>query len=188
MGTSIEPTCPSCGVQLPKLPQRKTKCKSCGDFIYNKYTPDDRTPRLMNQAQADAAEAAWAKHRVEEAAQLPPRVRQSAFAGDREAVLQMIANTDGEEHQLWRMALIEIDLAKLAARGVRSVQLTAGKAKDRLCPVCQALDQTIISVHAGAQAVRPEGCSCRVKGLLHFTGWIKRPDGTGYVDMAKPSQ
>jgi hypothetical protein len=166
------------------VPQRKTKCKACGEFIYNKYTPDDRTPRLMNQAQADAAEAAWAKRRVEEAAQLLPSVMQSALAGDRDAVLQMIAKSEGAENERWQLAKIAMDLAKLASLGVRSVQLSAGTVKNRLCPTCQALDQTIISVHAGARSVMPENCTCLTKGLLNVSGWIKRPDGSGYVDFS----
>jgi hypothetical protein len=209
----IQPICPSCRARLEKVPQRKTKCKACGDFIYNKYTPDDPTRRLMNQAQADAAEAAWAwhsaraavlqianAHGIEEAkavaalhaadGDLKRATRslfhRSAMLGDRDAVLQMMSSSEGEDRERWQMLLIEMNLAKLASQGIRSAQLSSGGAKDRLCPVCRALDQTIISVHAGARAVIPENCTCRVRGLLSTSGWIKRPDGTGYVDFGSP--
>lgn len=207
----LEPTCPTCSAPLHKVPQRKTKCKACGEFIYNKYTPDDRTRRLMTQAQADAAEAAWAwhsaraalldlaqTHGIEEARAISALnaargdlkqatralFQQSAMRGDRDAVIEMMRSSDGEDRERWKFLLIELDLAKLASRGIQSAQLSAGTAKDRLCPVCQALDQTVISVHAGARAVMPEECTCRDKGLLYASAWIKRPDGTGYVNFS----
>lgn len=52
--------CPSCSATLPKMPSRKTKCKSCGEFMFVKSTPGDRTKRLMTAPQADAAEKEWA--------------------------------------------------------------------------------------------------------------------------------
>ena len=51
--------CPYCSAALQKMPSRKTKCKSCGGFMFVKSTPDDRTKRLMTAAQADTAEKAW---------------------------------------------------------------------------------------------------------------------------------
>lgn len=51
--------CPYCAAPLPALPIRKTKCKACGKPMYVKYTPDNPTRRLMTEAQAEAAEAAW---------------------------------------------------------------------------------------------------------------------------------
>lgn len=56
------PTCPSCGAALAKMPQRKTRCKQCGEFMFIRSTPDDRTRRLMSAADAEAADDAWQKH------------------------------------------------------------------------------------------------------------------------------
>ncbi|OJX35040.1 hypothetical protein SAMN04489707_1001175 [Paenacidovorax caeni] len=182
------PLCPSCKAVLPKLPQRKTKCKACGEYMFVKSTPDNREKRLMTQAQADAAEQAWTDRYEREKVETRAQLMQPALAGDRNAVLRMIANSqDPEELERWWLLLIEIDLAKLARQGVRTVQLTAGKARDRLCPVCRALDQSIIGVGAGARAVMPENCTCSTKGLLSVSGWIKQPNGSGYVDMSAGS-
>lgn len=41
------------------MPARKTKCKACGEFMFVKSTPQNRTRRLMTAAQADSAERAW---------------------------------------------------------------------------------------------------------------------------------
>lgn len=54
-----EPVCPNCGVTLDRAPQRKTKCKACKQSIFVKYTPDNRTKRLMTAEQAAHAEAQW---------------------------------------------------------------------------------------------------------------------------------
>ena len=115
----------------------------------------------------------------------PPPVA-PAPGPDRESLLEMIrhARTD-EERERWRLLLIEVDLEKYARQGLRTVQLTAGPAKERLCPVCRALDQSIISVHAGARAIMPADCTCKTKGLLWPSGWIKRPDGSGYIDRPR---
>jgi len=195
---------------LVKKPERKTKCKACGEFIYVQRAPDDTHKRLMTQAQADKAEAEWSRRGDEAMARRiiveaglgvdeyenalsrspaqPMAVARGlltdrALAGDRDAVLGMmrIASND-EERERWHLLLVEIDLAKLARQGIRSAQLSAGMARDRLCPTCRKLDQSVISVNAGARAVIPLKCTCSSKGLLTVSGWIKRPDGSGYMD------
>lgn len=173
------PQCPSCKAPLAKMPQRKTKCKACGDFIFIKSTPDNRERRLMTREQADAAEQAWSGHYASQLDASRGQFMQPALAGDRDAVLEMMrCARDPEERERWHLLLIEMDLAKLAKRGVRSVQLFG----DKLCPVCEPLNQTIISTSASARAVMPESCTCDPKGQLVLSGWIKRPDGSGYVD------
>ena len=53
------PLCPSCGYDLEVIPKRKKKCPSCGQPIYIKGTPDNRTKRLMTEKQAKDAEEQW---------------------------------------------------------------------------------------------------------------------------------
>lgn len=180
---SSTPQCPSCKAPLAKMPQRKTKCKACGEFVFIKSTPDNRERRLMTPAQADAAERAWSNHYGNQQAARQDQFMQPALSGDRNAVLEMLKNSrTAEESERWKLLLIQVDLAKLAQQGVRSAQLTAGVFGGRLCPVCKPLNQTIISTSASARAVMPESCTCDPKGQLVLSGWIKRPDGSGYVD------
>lgn len=177
---SSTPQCPSCKAPLAKMPQRKTKCKACGEFIFIKSTPDNRERRLMTQAQADAAEQAWSDHCANQQAARQAQFMQPALSGDRDAVLEMMkCARHPEERERWHLLLIEMDLAKLAKQGVRSVQLFGV----RLCPVCKPLNQTIISTSSSARAVMPENCTCDPKGQLALSGWIKRPDSSGYVDQ-----
>ncbi len=52
--------CPSCQAVLLKCPQRKTKCRECGQPIYVKTLPTTRERVLATAAQAEAIEAEWA--------------------------------------------------------------------------------------------------------------------------------
>lgn len=58
------PLCPYCGYDLKIIPKRKKKCPSCAQPIYNKYTPDNRTKRLMTEKQAKDAEEQWDLHYI----------------------------------------------------------------------------------------------------------------------------
>ena len=51
--------CPSCHAALAKRPQRKTKCKACGVFIYCKSRPQDRVKVLVTEADAAEIEEQW---------------------------------------------------------------------------------------------------------------------------------
>ncbi|MBS0414371.1 MAG: hypothetical protein JSR68_08360 [Proteobacteria bacterium] len=185
----LAPYCPACGAVLKTMPQRKTKCPHCGEAMYVRRTPDSADQQLMTQAQADANEARWQERNVERARTADATAFPLAMAGDRDAILQLMASAlrcgDAEAHERWLLLLVEIDLAKLARQGIRTAQLTAGREQHRLCPACQSLDQSIISTQAGARAVIPIDCACVQKGLLTVSGWIKRADGTDYVDMAR---
>jgi hypothetical protein len=56
----IEDVCPTCRAALAKRPQRKTKCKACGAFIYSKRRPQDRALVLCTEADRDEIEEQWA--------------------------------------------------------------------------------------------------------------------------------
>lgn len=185
----MPPSCPSCGTLLARMPQRKTKCPHCGEAMCARRTPESPEKRLMTLAQAEANEKRWSEYSNRSAEPEDAKLVSRGLLGDRDAVLELIGRAaragDHEAHERWLLLLIELDLAILAERGIQSAQLVAGRSRDRLCPVCRALDQSIISVHAGARAVVSKDCTCQQKGLLMVSGWIKRQDGTGCVDMER---
>lgn len=45
-----EQMCPSCQAILPKMPKRKSKCKSCGEPVFPRTLPNDNEPRLYSEA------------------------------------------------------------------------------------------------------------------------------------------
>jgi len=50
---SLEATCPYCGIELAKFPQRKTKCKSCGGQIHSRKEPLSKEKRLFKESELD---------------------------------------------------------------------------------------------------------------------------------------
>jgi len=54
-----EPVCPHCSAQLEKMPERKKKCYSCGNFIYVKNRPLDRKRVLVTETEAEEIEKQW---------------------------------------------------------------------------------------------------------------------------------
>ena len=44
-----EPICPYCAVPLDKMPGRKRKCPSCGNYIYVRTRPADRKKVAVTQ-------------------------------------------------------------------------------------------------------------------------------------------
>jgi hypothetical protein len=54
------PRCPYCNAALPKRPQRKTRCRACGQFIYVRRRPGRENRELVTKAQLAEIEAHWA--------------------------------------------------------------------------------------------------------------------------------
>ena len=58
----LKPICPTCGGELKKIPQKKTKCPHCSAFIYLKYSPSNRNKRLVNDEENEKIEQEWQAH------------------------------------------------------------------------------------------------------------------------------
>lgn len=173
---SIVPVCPACGAQLPKVPQRKTRCKACGKFMFVRSTPDDRTRRLVTAEQAARADAAWS-----EKADADRSVREGAIYG-----LPSLPK-DPAVRRAYCLMHTDEQLAKLASKGFRSAQIAGGNAIG--CDACLRMNGVIVPTTANATDVVPSDCARLGQGRatcsLYVSGWIKRPDGTGYVDRVK---
>jgi DNA-directed RNA polymerase subunit RPC12/RpoP len=52
--------CPYCGASLEKVPQRKTKCPSCGHLIYVRTRPSDKEQLLVTEDMAKQIDSEWA--------------------------------------------------------------------------------------------------------------------------------
>lgn len=199
-------TCPYCDVALKKVPQRKARCPGCGQYIFVKSTPDNRSKRLMTEAEAAAAEEAWTQHHEDQQVwqflrglNLPLNAvelakaragndqRAAALAvagdlalrGDRDAVLICIQlSTREPERTAWRKLLHEMDLAKLKRQGVRMVQLVSLRQKRDLCGSCAALVGKIVPTDLAMAMIFPPDCYCSEKGSLTPSGALKGDDGT----------
>lgn len=60
--TMSETLCPYCGTAFDRPPQRKTKCKSCSNFVLVRTRPSDRKRVLVTSEQAAALEQEWSQN------------------------------------------------------------------------------------------------------------------------------
>lgn len=58
--------CLHCGGKFEKPPQRKTRCKHCGEHVFVKGRPSDRVRRLVTEAQAFDVECEWTRYYAEQ--------------------------------------------------------------------------------------------------------------------------
>ena len=133
--------CPSCKASLEKMPQRKTKCKVCGEYIFVKSTPNNRENRLMTENQAEAAEKAWAQYHE-------PNMRPAPL----EIYPQFLTK-------------LTADLLKYKQQGFRSVQVFGGS--ERTCSVCSSLMGKVLPVSMSAEDILRADCERFIEGGYH---------------------
>lgn len=204
--------CPSCGCTLEKRPQRKTKCKHCGEFIFVKYTPDNADKRLMTAEQAKDAEHQWQLHGLKQQAakdsfqyciapgelqralkasngDLPSATRgllkPRALDGDRDALLGMMANTmhDPEAYISWKRLFLDSEIARLRQNGFRSIQVDAKSWKE--CTACARWHGKVVPISITGHDLIPGSCQHAHQYIGCCVGVraaMKNPDGKIYFD------
>lgn len=162
-----EPRCPYCAAPLPKMPARKTKCKSCGQYMYVKSTPDNREKRLMTETQAEAAERLWTAHyEGQQASQLAAVTGikpQVSVAASKPALMALASNQRAdkqqrkmaalslirlsetqEERESWSALGYAMDLEMMQAGGAVPQVMIRGEVSR--CAVCARLDRQVIGI------------------------------------------
>ncbi len=180
------PACPSCNAALPKMPQRKTKCKACGQFMFVKRTPDDRTPRLMSESEAMAADTLWENYaaqqngrrvssfarqlgvgadeiaRAERATNLDAQrlmqalIAPRALQGDRDALWFMWAYANGA--RAWHLSLVQLDLDIMRDSGYRSARIRAEPPTHAPCARCASSNGRLVLTTDPAIQFVPSDC------------------------------
>lgn len=167
------PACPSCGGALLKMPQRKTKCKHCGEFMYVRSSPVESRKSLVTQRQADAIDAAWT-------------VRAEEYESQREGEIYGLPSLpkSKEVRRSFNLLKVEEDLEKFARQGFVKAQIHGGDVER--CDACKRQIGKIVTVCGGAQQVVPVDCKRLNEGgpicSLMVTAAIRRPDGTTWFD------
>lgn len=151
------PQCPSCKAPLEKMPQRKTKCKACGELMFIKDTPCNQTKRLMTSVQAETADQAWEEYRAKQH-------RKAAVAAHKQ-LLKMLASS----------------LARYKRDGFRSVQVFGGN--DRTCAVCSSLMGVVLPVSTPVEDILRVDCERFTEGGYHCAPSVSPviKDGSGNV-------
>src|SRR5438067_1135907 len=55
-----KPECPYCHGKLKKVPGSKTKCPTCGRFMYVRTDPETKARRVVTAAEASKIDELWA--------------------------------------------------------------------------------------------------------------------------------
>jgi hypothetical protein len=98
---SASQACPNCGVVLARMPQKKTRCRDCKNYIYVRTRPQDRRRVLLREDQLAELERQW----VIEAA-TRPRIRPrpaEALNHARAALSSVFGRLPSERDVLWRV-------------------------------------------------------------------------------------
>jgi len=101
-----EPVCPHCLQRLEKMPARKKKCPSCGEFIYVRTRPADRAKVLVTEVQAAAIEQQWVdRHTEQESARLRSL---PGYERARTQLLQSLGREPSEHEVVLELAIGEL--------------------------------------------------------------------------------
>lgn len=95
--SGIEAKCPTCHAELKKVPERKTKCPSCGQYMYVKSSPQDRVKRLVTEEEAKRLEAEWETYQHKQYVLQQFGVSEEEY----DAVYRQMASNHGQEEAEW---------------------------------------------------------------------------------------
>lgn len=167
----MNPACPNCGTVLAKLPTRKTKCASCGQFMFVKYTPTDPVKRLVTAARAAQIEQEWAerdatcgaqqrrdeitkslglalaatdaalREALESCALSAPRRHERKMAAH---YLARMADCHAEKRE-WAARMFDETLLSIQESGFSAVKIALGQG-GRACSSCEAAYGAIIPI------------------------------------------
>ena len=90
--------CPHCGSAFDRPPQRKTKCKSCGNAVLVRTRPSDRRRILVTPAQAAALEEEWSQ-KYEYARVI--RTDRPGFDAEKATLTQKFGGTPKDTDVIW---------------------------------------------------------------------------------------
>jgi predicted RNA-binding Zn-ribbon protein involved in translation (DUF1610 family) len=102
---NAEPVCPYCDAALDKMPGRKKKCPSCGEFMYVRTRPSDKKKILIREDQISAIEEQWAIANGTHDQFLAER---QAYEKERDALRSKFGREPSENDIQWSMLNKEI--------------------------------------------------------------------------------
>lgn len=106
---NTDPACPYCEVALDKMPGRKKKCPSCGEFIYVRTRPSDNKKILIKEDQILVIEEQWA---IANGVHEQFLAERKAYNEEREALASKLGKEPSEHDIRW--SLLNKELLKHA--------------------------------------------------------------------------
>lgn len=192
--------CPSCGGALKKVPQRKTKCPHCGEYMCVRTMPGDGSRRVVTAAVAEQIDREWEargeqmhRDRVAGVVGGEGGLSRSALRGlliekmhdqsDRNAAmlaaaqLMTLEETDVQRDAAGRWYYTQ-QLMKMAESGVAAVMIRGSL---DACPACSALAGREMPIReALEQTVPSPECDAVKRGRPCCAFWSPSIAGNPY--------
>ena len=171
--TLASPACPYCGVIQDPPPQRRKKCKDCGEVIQTwtdrkareKYLlteQEAREKRLLAEQVAQAHERSRRDARWKE---LSEQIRVASQAGDFEAVRlayneqSHILFAEGRKHLHMQQLSSQVQLHHLQSLGIEKVRIRTSQ-DERVCSHCKSWEGKVITVEDALEQMPIPGPNC----------------------------
>ena len=159
--TSVSTACPYCGVVQNPPPQRKKKCRDCGQPIYVEKHEDGHTYLLTEkEAQKLEGEARDQRFKV-----LSAQVRIALQAGDWEAARLAYSGQarllfhEGRNHHSTAQEAQRCALRSMHEIGIKMVRVSTSQDKG-VCSTCLALEGKVFSVKDALEQMPLPGQQC----------------------------
>ena len=165
------PSCPYCGVIQDPPPQRKRKCRDCGQPIYVKKL-EDGYRHLLTEHDVKEREH---QQREKQWKELSAQVQTALQAGDWGVASQAyrgqaeILFKEGRPHHHVAQQARRCELMRMKEAGIKKVEISTCK-DGRVCPECQALEGKVFSIETALEKMPLPGRQCEDKS-------VKNPHG-----------
>ena len=146
--TLASPACPYCGAIQDPPPQRRKKCKDCGEVIHTWTDREARKKYLLTEQEAKAQERSRRDARWKE---LSEQVRVASQAGDFQALRlaydeqSHILFAEGRNHLHVQKLSSQVQLLHLQSIGVEKVRISTSQ-DERVCSHCKSWEGKVITV------------------------------------------
>ena len=153
--------CPYCGVVLDPPPQRKKKCKGCGNVIYVKKQNGGRK-HLLTEKEVKRLEREDRDKRWKE---LSKQVQAAMHSADWQSLSQAylsqarILFSEGKNHHTVAREAKKCDLRRMLEIGIEKIKISTCR-DERVCPGCHSLDGKVFSVQDALEQMPIPGRHC----------------------------
>ncbi|MCB0747214.1 MAG: hypothetical protein KDC90_07080 [Ignavibacteriae bacterium] len=89
--------CPYCSSSLPKMPEKKTKCKNCGKYYYRRSCPPEkRNYIIVTEDEKNIIEEEWRQFYI----------KQNSPSDDRKKIMELYKELDNVRNSIKIMCLL----------------------------------------------------------------------------------
>lgn len=178
--------CPYCDGEFPRRPKAKTKCRSCGDYVYVRTRPPDEERVLLTEADARFVEIQWATLNN----RLDAYLREKADEDEAKAVLRKRLGKEPSTREVQIEVLKKLNPQRREAQrkqykemGVSTEWEWCTPMQQRSCVVCLAMDGQVFPVSVSFDSVmncENEYCRCSMLPVIVGTDLEPRTNGSDW--------